>query len=83
MTLQQIAELAESYVRKYNPDNIAPFPFENVVHEHDDLDVYFTDLDDYDILLAPIAGSVAEAHRRDCLDTLKRALDASVVRSTP
>ncbi|MFZ5527076.1 MAG: zinc-dependent metalloprotease [Pseudomonadota bacterium] len=29
------------------------------------------------------AGSVAEAHRRDCLDTLKRALDASVVRSAP
>ncbi|HIV70157.1 MAG TPA: zinc-dependent metalloprotease [Candidatus Aquabacterium excrementipullorum] len=27
--------------------------------------------------------SVAEAHRRDCLDTLRRALDASVVRNTP
>ncbi|HET6788320.1 MAG TPA: zinc-dependent metalloprotease, partial [Aquabacterium sp.] len=25
----------------------------------------------------------AQAHRRDCLDTLQRALDASVVRSTP
>ena len=28
-------------------------------------------------------GSVAEAHRRDCLDTLQRALDASVVRNNP
>lgn len=28
-------------------------------------------------------GSVTEAHRRDCLDTLRRALAAHVVRSTP
>lgn len=27
--------------------------------------------------------STAQAHRRDCLDTLQRALDASLVRSTP
>ncbi len=27
--------------------------------------------------------SVAEAHRRDCLDTLQRALDATVVRNNP
>jgi Zn-dependent peptidase ImmA (M78 family) len=49
MTLQDIAKLAESYVRKYNPDNIAPFPVEKVADEHDDLDIFFTDLDDYDI----------------------------------
>lgn len=49
MTLQDIANLAESYVKTFNPDHIAPFPFEHVTDEHDDLDIYFTDLDDYDV----------------------------------
>ncbi|RZI82680.1 MAG: DUF5117 domain-containing protein [Rubrivivax sp.] len=31
----------------------------------------------------PTPDIAAEAHRRDCLDTLQRALDASVIRSTP
>ncbi len=48
MTLKEIAKLAEDMVRTYNPEHIAPFPFENVANAFTDLDVYFTDLDDYD-----------------------------------
>lgn len=49
MTIAQIRELAEDYARKYNPDNLAPFPYENVLGAHDDLDVHFVDLEDSSI----------------------------------
>ena len=49
MTLQDIAAQGEELARRYNPGNIAPFPFEAVTAEHDDLDIYFTDLDDDDV----------------------------------
>ena len=49
MTLPEIATLAEELGRTYNPEHIAPFPSERVVAEHDDLDIYFTHLDDFDI----------------------------------
>lgn len=49
MTLQEIAELGEQYARKYNPGNIAPFPYENITAAYDDLDIFFTDLDDDDV----------------------------------
>lgn len=49
MKLTHIRALAEEYARKYNPKNLAPFPYENITAEHDDLRVYFTSLDDDDV----------------------------------
>jgi Zn-dependent peptidase ImmA (M78 family) len=49
MTLSHIRALAEEYALKYNPDNVAPFPYENIVADHPDLKIYFTALDDDDI----------------------------------
>jgi len=46
MSLTQIRALAEEYATKYNPENVAPFPYENIVTEHEDLRIYFTALDD-------------------------------------
>jgi Zn-dependent peptidase ImmA (M78 family) len=46
MTFDEISELAERYARKYNPGSIAPFPHENIVAAHPDLEIYFTDLED-------------------------------------
>lgn len=46
MSLSQIRALAEEYALKYNPDNVAPFPYENITAEHDDLRVYFTAMED-------------------------------------
>lgn len=41
-----IRALAEEYASKYNPDNVSPFPFENVLKHHEDLKVYYTVLED-------------------------------------
>jgi Zn-dependent peptidase ImmA (M78 family) len=46
MTLAHIRALAEEYATKYNPTNVAPFPHENVLRDHADLKIYFTELDD-------------------------------------
>ncbi len=46
MKLAYIRALAEEYATKYNPKNQAPFPYENIVAEHQDLKVYFSELDD-------------------------------------
>jgi Zn-dependent peptidase ImmA (M78 family) len=49
MSLTHIRALAEEYATKYNPERVAPFPYENITRDHDDLKVYFTDLEDDDI----------------------------------
>ena len=41
-----IRALAEEYAAKYNPDNVSPFPFENVLKHHEDLKIYYTVLED-------------------------------------
>lgn len=46
MTLTHVRALAEEYATKYNPENVAPFPYENVTTAHQDLRVYFTALED-------------------------------------
>src|SRR5579862_3784684 len=46
MTFSHIRALAEEQALQYNPDSLAPFPYENVMKKHTDLKVYFTALDD-------------------------------------
>jgi len=46
MTYREINELAEKYASAYNPDNLTPFPYENVTEAHDDLDILYLDPDD-------------------------------------
>lgn len=41
-----IRALAEEYAAKYNPDRVSPFPFENVLKAHEDLQIYYTALED-------------------------------------
>jgi Zn-dependent peptidase ImmA (M78 family) len=48
-SLTHIRALAEEYATKYNPEHLAPFPYENILSVHADLAVYFTDLDDDDV----------------------------------
>ncbi|HKR82400.1 MAG TPA: ImmA/IrrE family metallo-endopeptidase [Candidatus Saccharimonadales bacterium] len=49
MKLTHVRALAEEYALKFNPKNLAPFPYENVTAEHKDLRVYFTSLDDDEV----------------------------------
>ena len=44
-----IRALAEEYAHKYNPDHFAPFPYQNVADLHDDLSVFFANLEDNDV----------------------------------
>lgn len=46
MTIAEINVLAEEYARRYNPQNVAPFPYENVLANQKNLDIVFTDLED-------------------------------------
>lgn len=46
MTSEEITALAEEYAGKYNPGSIAPFPYENILAAHPDLEIHFTDLED-------------------------------------
>lgn len=41
-----ITRQAEEAAKRYNPGSIAPFPYENVLAAHEDLEIYFTDLED-------------------------------------
>jgi len=41
--------LAEEYARKYNPGHLAPFPYEEIMKQHPDLEVYFVPLDDNNV----------------------------------
>lgn len=46
MTIEQIRALAEQTAAAYNPQHMAPFPYENILNDHQDLRIYFTELDD-------------------------------------
>jgi Zn-dependent peptidase ImmA (M78 family) len=46
MTIDEINRLAEKYAKRYNPGSIAPFPYENILAAHPDLEIHFTDLED-------------------------------------
>ncbi len=46
MSLTQVRALAEEYANKYNSENVAPFPYENITDAHKDLRIYFTALED-------------------------------------
>lgn len=46
MTLQEINAHAEAIAHQYNPDKLAPFPYEAIVKDLDDLDIIFLDLED-------------------------------------
>lgn len=49
MTLTEIRALAEEYARQYNPENLAPFPYQNVLEANADLEIYFTDIDEENV----------------------------------
>jgi Zn-dependent peptidase ImmA (M78 family) len=49
MTIAQIHTQAEEYARQFNPDNIAPFPYQNILEAHPGLEVLFTELDEDNI----------------------------------
>ncbi len=46
MDLAYIRALAEEYALKYNPEQVAPFPYENILKDKDDLEIYFVPLED-------------------------------------
>lgn len=46
MTYSDINELAEKYAHAYNPDKLTPFPYENILSAHDDLDILYIDPED-------------------------------------
>ncbi len=43
MNLQEISKKAEELAKKYNPQGLAPFPYENIVSAHKNLDIVFSD----------------------------------------
>jgi len=45
MKIVDICELAEETARKYNPTNISPFPYEEVLKLNEDLKIYVVSLD--------------------------------------
>jgi Zn-dependent peptidase ImmA (M78 family) len=49
MKLTYARALAEELSAKYNPGRIAPFPYEHILQDRPDLEVYFTDLDDREV----------------------------------
>jgi Zn-dependent peptidase ImmA (M78 family) len=44
MTIKEICDKAESVARDYNPDNLAPFPYDEISARNLDLKIYLTDL---------------------------------------
>jgi len=49
MTLAEISERGEEYARTYNPRSVAPFPYENVLAQHADLEILLADLEDDEV----------------------------------
>lgn len=45
-SLTFIRALGEEYARKYNPDKVAPFPYDKVQNDHPDLSVNFATLEE-------------------------------------
>src|SRR5579859_3376307 len=52
MTLVEINDQAEVLAKRYNPENISPFPYENILKENRDLEIYLVDFD------AEISGAI-------------------------
>lgn len=48
-SLSFVRALAEEYARKYNPGSQAPFPYQNILAEHSDLEIFYVDLEDDNI----------------------------------
>lgn len=46
MAIKNAQQLAAKIATKYNPDKLAPFPYENILEAHDDLSIVYTSLDD-------------------------------------
>ena len=46
MTYDEINKLAEKYASTYNPDNLTPFPYENITKAHANLDILYLDPED-------------------------------------
>lgn len=44
MSYDEINKLAEEIASQYNPDNISPFPYQNIQDAKDDLKIYVVDL---------------------------------------
>lgn len=44
MSLLEVNALAEQYAQKFNPERVAPFPYENVTAHHKDLEIFFLEL---------------------------------------
>lgn len=49
MDTVRIAALAEEYAQKFNPERVAPFPYENILKHCDDLDIFFFALEDENV----------------------------------
>lgn len=59
MILEEIHAKAEELAAQFNPDKLAPFPWENVVEAHSELVVHFTDT-----LPAEISGATTYQDRK-------------------
>lgn len=49
MDTVRIGALAEEYAQRYNPQRVAPFPYENILEECQDLDIFFSPLKDTEV----------------------------------
>lgn len=49
MAKKNAQQLAAEIAATYNPDKLAPFPYENILETHDDLSIVYTSLDDKNI----------------------------------
>lgn len=49
MNTVSIGALAEEYAQKFNPERVAPFPYENVLKECTDLEIFFLTLEDENV----------------------------------
>ena len=43
MDTAHIRALAEEYAIKYNPDQVAPFPYDKILKDRNDLEIFFVD----------------------------------------
>jgi Zn-dependent peptidase ImmA (M78 family) len=49
MNTVRIGALAEEYAQKFNPERVAPFPYENILKECVDLEIFFISLVDENV----------------------------------
>lgn len=48
MDTAHIRALAEEYAIKYNPDQVAPFPYDKILKDRNDLEIFFVDFGEDD-----------------------------------